>query len=388
MTTTKREIPQIRFKGFSENWEENELGNKVKFFSGLTYSPNDIVKQNGTLVLRSSNIKSGMIVNADNVYVNSEVVNCDNVQKGDIAVVVRNGSRALIGKHAQIQKKMKNTVLGAFMTGIRYEYSSFLNALLDSSTFNKEIEKNLGATINQITNSAFKKMIFLFPEETEQTEVGKYFYQLDNLIEQKEKKHQKLKQLKQAMLYKMFPKNGLDTPEVRFKGFSENWEERELGEITFIGTGRSSFKVTSVKSDVNPYAILGSRAIIGYDCSFDYSGDFILTARVGENAGKLYQYSGKVKISDNTVFIKSQNLNFIFYLLQKYDLQKLSFGTGQPLIKASELNNLKLLFPVDKVEQEKIGNYFQKLDKQIDLQFKEIEKLKNIKKASLDKMFV
>ena len=140
--TTKSKVPQIRFKGFSGEWKESELGKKVEFFTGLTYSPHNVIKDNGTLVLRSSNVKDGQIVDADNVYVNSNVVNCSNVLKGDIAVVVRNGSRSLIGKHAQIQKEMNNTVIGAFMTGIRSEQPSFINALLDSPKFYKEIQKN------------------------------------------------------------------------------------------------------------------------------------------------------------------------------------------------------------------------------------------------------
>ena len=92
----------------------------VEFFSGLTYTPND-VQENGTLVLRSSNVSNGEVVDADNVYVNPQVVNSENVKVGDIVVVVRNGSRSLIGKHAQIKAFMPNTVIGAFMTGIRSE---------------------------------------------------------------------------------------------------------------------------------------------------------------------------------------------------------------------------------------------------------------------------
>ena len=105
--------------------------------------------------------------------------------------------------------------------------------------------------------------------------------------------------------------------------------------------------------------------MIGYDNEFDYSGNFLLTARVGENAGKLYQYSGDVKISDNTVYIQGKQLNYIYYLLTNYNLQKLAFGTGQPLIKASELNNLKLMLSNNNDEQAKIGTYFKNLDKLI-----------------------
>ena len=114
---TDSNVPQIRFKGFEDGWLEDQLEERVEFFSGLTYSPRNVQKGVGTLVLRSSNVKNGEIVNADNVYVDPKIVNSKNVEVGDIAVVVRNGSRSLIGKHAQIKNRMDNTVIGAFMTG-------------------------------------------------------------------------------------------------------------------------------------------------------------------------------------------------------------------------------------------------------------------------------
>lgn len=196
-------IPEIRFKGFTGEWEEKILNNEVGLFSGLTYSPSDI-RKSGTLVLRSSNVKNGQIIEADNIYVNPEVVNCSNVVEGDIIVVVRNGSRSLIGKHAQVTSRMKNTVIGAFMTGIRCKQPAFINALLDTNMFTSEVEKNLGATINQITNGSFKSMFFMFPTEDEQQEIGNYFQKLDALINQHQQQINKLNNIKQACLSKMF----------------------------------------------------------------------------------------------------------------------------------------------------------------------------------------
>ena len=156
----KDKIPEIRFTGFTDAWEQRKLGGEVVFYSGLTYSPSDVIDSGGTLVLRSSNVKDGEIIDADNVYVFSEVVNSDNVQVGDVIVVVRNGSRSLIGKHAQIKETMNNTVIGAFMTGVRYQQAAFMNVLLSTPQFDSEIGKNMGATINQITTGAFKEMQF------------------------------------------------------------------------------------------------------------------------------------------------------------------------------------------------------------------------------------
>ena len=196
--------PKRRFKGFTDDWETLKLTDEVELFSGLTYSPNNVVKDNGTFVLRSSNVKNGEVVDADNVYVKPEVVNSCNVRSGDIIVVVRNGSRSLIGKHAQIKRDMNNTVIGAFMTGLRPKQSDFMNALLDTPVFKNEINKNLGATINQITNGMFHQMKFMMPKSEEQAKIGNLFTGLDNLIIFHQSKLDKLKNLKKAYLNEMF----------------------------------------------------------------------------------------------------------------------------------------------------------------------------------------
>ena len=199
-------VPEIRFRGFTDDWEQRKLTEFVEFFSGLTYTPNDVQK-NGTLVLRSSNVSNGEVVDADNVYVNPQVVNSKNVKVGDIVVVVRNGSRSLIGKHAQIKAFMPNTVIGAFMTGIRSECPEFTNALLNTSRFEEEIAMNMGATINQITGYMFSKMEFKVPCLDEQKKIGSYFANLDRLITLHQRKLDKLKNIKASMLNKMFPED-------------------------------------------------------------------------------------------------------------------------------------------------------------------------------------
>ncbi|MET1983029.1 restriction endonuclease subunit S [Enterococcus faecium] len=177
-------------------------------------------------------------------------------------------------------------------------------------------------------------------------------------------------------------------PEIRFPGFTEAWEQRKLGEVVeSVGTGRSTFTNGIVQTSETPYAVLGSTSVISYDSMFDHSGDFILTARVGANAGNLYKYFGEVKISDNTVYIQANNLDFIYYLLTKYDLKRLSFGTGQPLVKASEVKNLKLNFPQKNEEQQKIGSFFKQLDDTIALHQRKLDLLKETKKGFLQKMF-
>ena len=196
-------VPEIRFSGFSDAWKQRKLCEFVNFYSGLTYKPED-VNQSGTFVLRSSNVKNGEILDADNVYVNEDIAKSEKVQLGDIIVVVRNGSRDLIGKHATVKRSMPNTVIGAFMTGIRSKEYSFVNVLLDTNQFEKEINKNLGATINQITGYMFSNMAFTIPSEEEQHKIGAFFTQLDNTITLQQRKLEILKNIKKSFLQKMF----------------------------------------------------------------------------------------------------------------------------------------------------------------------------------------
>lgn len=198
-------VPSLRFKGFTDTWEQCEFGEMVDFYTGLTYSPVDITDENGTLVLRSSNVQEGQITLDDNVFVQSNVVNSDNVRLGDIIVVVRNGSKNLIGKNALVKQEMPNTVIGAFMTGVRAIQSRYIKSLLDTRQFQSEIDKNLGATINQITTGNFKKMIFKTTMNfKEQQRIGSFFDSIDSLITLHQRKYEKLVNMKKALLQKMF----------------------------------------------------------------------------------------------------------------------------------------------------------------------------------------
>ncbi|WDN58103.1 restriction endonuclease subunit S [Streptococcus parasuis] len=182
------------------------------------------------------------------------------------------------------------------------------------------------------------------------------------------------------------PNKDRNIPKRRFKEFenADAWELRKLvNEVLFVGTGKSKFSAL----EFGEFEILGSTSVIGYDNSYDYEGDFILTARVGANAGELYRHSGKVKISDNTVFIQGDGLDFIFYILQHFDIKKLSFGTGQPLVKASELKELKILMPVSVKERKHVGTFFSTLDRHITLHQRKLDKLKSVKQAYLSEMF-
>lgn len=354
----------------------------------MTYTPDD-VEETGTLVLRSSNVKNGEIVDADNVYVNDKVVTSENVQEGDIIVVVRNGSRALIGKHAQIKAPMPNTVIGAFMSGIRSEHSSFVNALLDTSAFENEIAKNMGATINQITGYMFSKMEFMIPSGEEQQKIGEYFQSFDDLITLHQRKCEETKKLKKYMLQKMFPQNGKRVPEIRFAGFTEDWEQRKLGEVAkyrrgsfpqpygnkewYGGDGAMPFvQVADVTDEMN--LVTDTKLKISKKAQpmsvYAEKNSVLVTLQGSIGRVAITQYGAFV---DRTVLIFEEyneqidNAFWAYIIKQKFieEARKAPGGTIKTITKEA-LSGFDLTLP-SYDEQVKLGIYFQSLDSLITL---------------------
>ena len=406
--TKETGTPQIRFSGYNDTWEQRKFPEFVSFFNGLTYTPDD-VQEMGTLVLRSSNVKNGEIIDADNVYVNDKVATSENVQVGDIIVVVRNGSRALIGKHAQIKASMPNTVIGAFMNGIRSEHSSFVNALLDTSAFENEIAKNMGATINQITGYMFSKMEFMVPSEEEQQQIGQFFSKLDHLITLHQRKYDKLVKVKKSMLEKMFPRKGAKVPEIRFYGFTDDWEQRKFSEgVSEIGDGLHGTPIYC--EDGNVYFINGNNLVDGKivisaetkkvnecqqstaDKSLD---DTTILMSINGTIGNLAYYSGeRLMLGKSAAYIKVSEFDkrFVYAYLQApsvqgYFMDSLT-GTTIKNLGLKAIREMIMFIPQDVDEQKRIGKFFDYLDHLITLHQRELEKLQSIKKALLEKMFV
>ncbi|UXV35891.1 restriction endonuclease subunit S [Staphylococcus sp. IVB6181] len=174
-----------------------------------------------------------------------------------------------------------------------------------------------------------------------------------------------------------------NVPELRFPEFEGEWEEKKLGEVTEINTGKSN--VANIEN--GQYINLGSTGIIGRANKYDYHGQFILIARVGHYAGSLYKFKGKVNISDNTIFIQIRSSRvFLYFQLEQYNLRRFVFGSGQLLIKSSEIKKLKIKLPSIN-EQQKIGTFFSKLDHQIELAENKVSLLQEQKKGYMQKIF-
>lgn len=400
--------PKIRFKGFEDSWIGRKLTDVVSLYNGLTYTPNSI-REKGTLVLRSSNVQDGEITLNDNVYVESSVVNSPNVEKGDIIVVVRNGSRALIGKHAQIKNVMKDTVIGAFMAGMRSENPEFTNALLGTPRFDYEVGINLGATINQITNATFHSMSFGFPSNKEQKAIGKYFTSLDSQISASTSRLASLKQMKAASLQAMFPQEGETVPKIRFKGCEGEWTWLKLGDISeqvkrkapinstapvmMISALNGFINQSEKYSDNNAGSSLANYTLLKKG-ELSYNHGYSKTRNFGSCFNLLVE-EARIPFVYHSFRLTNDNDSFYAYYLNSgtkdKDLKRLVSSTARMdgLLNISFKNYMELSVPHPSLaEQQAIANYFTSLDRQISLQSQRLEKLKQIKSACLDKMFV
>ena len=348
--------------------------------------------ENGPLLLSAKKIKNGKIIcdETDRRISEEEYEKIHtnfSLEVGDVLLTIVGsiGETAILKDCSSIT--FQRSV--AFLRPNGTITSDFLYSEIQTQKFQNELDsrKSTSAQPGIYLGDLSEVPIVFTTNLDEQTKIGDYFNNLDHLITLHQQKITLLTKLKKAMLEKMFPKKGSVIPEFRFNGFANAWEQRKLSDVVdSVDTGKSKFDKEGSSGE---YPILGSTSVIGYDDEYDYEGDFILTARVGANAGSLYRHAGKVKISDNTVFIQaSQNIEFLYQLLIRFDIKRLSFGTGQPLVKASELKRLELMMPTDMEEQMRIGVYFKNLDHLITLHQRKLDMLKKLKSACLSEMFI
>lgn len=198
---------ELRFK--DENgkdfpkWEKKKLGEIGECFIGLTYSPNDVVENGGTLVLRSSNIQNGTLAFDDNVYVDANISDKNYVKENDILICARNGSRSLIGKCALIRKEHEGYAFGAFMSIFRSNQNHFIYQLFQTDLFYKQVNEHLGATINQVTTKSLNSFSFLFPCEKEQNKITDFLSRIDKKIEHAQQLILKTDEYKKGLLQNM-----------------------------------------------------------------------------------------------------------------------------------------------------------------------------------------
>lgn len=354
------------------DWEVVKLSEVIDNFTGLTYTPNN-VKEYGILVLRSSNIQNGMLSFMDNVYVdNIDIPKRVIVQDGDILVCVRNGSKNLIGKSARIYGAHKRIMaFGAFMTILRTKgknSNKYIHYVWQSSIIQKQIEENLGATINQITNSDINTYIIPLPPLPEQRAIAEALSDVDELITALDKKITKKRLIKQGAMQQLL------TGKKRLPGFTEKWVEKKLGDICTIIMGQSPSSVHYNTQNIGLPLIQGNADLenrqqvirfytseITKECE---EGDIIMSVRAPVGAvGKAICRSclgrGVCAIKSNNDFL------YHYFVYTENNWGFFSKGSTFDSINSDELYQLSLILSNDINEQQAIAAILSDMDQEI-----------------------
>jgi type I restriction enzyme, S subunit len=420
--------PDIRFKGFSDEWKKKFLGEiTLKIGSGKTPRGGEkTYVLEGIPLIRSQNIHNDLVdlegvayitLEADNEMINSRVVQND---------VLLNITGASIGRSA-VYRLFSNANVNQHVCIIRsekYYDSDFIQLNLTSSKGQLKINNNqAGGAREGLNFQQISRMNFGFPDNNEQSKIGSYFKQIDKLINLHQRKYDKLVNLKKAVLEKMFPKDGADVPEIRFKGFSEIWEKRKYSD-SFTNIPNNTFsrselnydsgmarnvhygdvlikfgELLDAEKDEIPY-ITDDSLINKLKLSRLQNGDVIIAdAAEDETVGKcteLINLGEQIVVSGlHTIPIRPMSLfatGYLGYFMNSpayhNQLIRLMQGTKVLSISKTAIKDTAIIYPIDIKEQTKISNYFQNLDNLINLHQCKLDKLKNIKKACLEKMFV
>ena len=399
-----KKAPVIRFKGFSEEWVNSALGEVAEIKSGSTpLRSNPMFYENGNIPwVKTTDLNNSFITyTEEKITTHAKArVNPPNsvlvAMYGGFNQIGRTGLLALPAATNQalsVLNTNENEVLALYLL-------TWLNAKVD---FWKMLAGSSRKDPN-ITGSDVSAFPISFPKAKEQTQIGSYFQHLDKLISLHQTKVNKLTNLKKAMLEKMFPKQGADVPEIRFKGFAGAWEEKRLGDVVECYSGGTPLVeqtefyggdipfIRSAEINSNSTELyLTEKGLKNSSAKLVKTGD-ILYALYGATSGEVGRSRINGAINQAILaIIPSANYDaeFIMQLLRKLKLKII--GTflqgGQGNLSGAIIKDLNILFPLLS-EQQKIGAYFQNLDKTITLHQTELEKLKNLKKACLEKMFV
>lgn len=386
-------VPQIRFKGFTDAWEQRKLGDITTFNKGKGYSKKDLV-DNGTPIILYGRLYTDyqtLITKVDTFV--AEVENSV-ISEGWEVIVPASGESAEDISRASVVSE-SGIILGGDLNIINK--CSLLNPVFLALTISngnqqKEMSKRAqGKSVVHLHNSDLKEINIVFPEIKEQSLIGEYFEIIDKLITLHQRKYDQVVNFKKAMLEKMFPKNGSRIPEIRFKGFSSKWEKSKAKNLCNIGTGKSNTQ-DQVEDGIYPFYIRSENAVRSnkylYDC------EAVITIGDG-NIGKVFHYiNGKFDLHQRcykmTDFQNIFGKYFYYYFSTRfYDrAMKMTAKATVDSIRLEMISEMDIWKPVQIEEQIKIAEYFEKIDRLIELHHHKLQQLKNIKKAMLEKMFV
>ena len=390
--------PKIRFKGYTDDWEQRKLGEVVEFLDTMRKPLEGAKRISGQYPYYGA---SGIVDYVDGYLFDEELILLSedgaNITDRNYPVCFLASGKYWVNNHAHV---------------LRTKEGNENNFICNSLERKDYKQYNTGMAMPKLNQEVCKGIPISCPTFAEQKKIGDYFRQLDHLITLHQRKCEQTKILKKYMLQKMFPQSGEKVPEIRFDGFTDDWEQRKLGEFVDKAVDNRGKTPPLDENGTHPLievAALGEvhpnySKVDKYlnDDSFENNlrayikeGDILFTTVGSIGLVSLMDSREEAAIAQNIVAFRAKE-NFVpeyLYALfsneeNQYKAKRIVMGAVQPSIKVSQLVDVEYMLTKNVKEQEKIGSYFSNIDHLITLHQRKCEELQNIKKFMLQNMFV
>ncbi|MCZ3008852.1 restriction endonuclease subunit S [Acinetobacter baumannii] len=403
----KQKCPEVRFKGFTLEWEEFKLENMFTFYRGESFSKSDIVKDGNFKCIHYGELFTKYNSVIDEVLSSTNIKGLNFGRIGDILMPSSDVTPDGLAKASCL--KVDNVLLGGDINILRPV--SLISSVFISYQINHSKEKILkcvtGTTVKHVYNKDLKELGYLITAFKEQTQIGNFFQNLDQSIALHEKKLAQTQNLKKAMLEKMFPKAGSKQPEIRLKGFSGDWQVDAIGNVLqevfrpINLDNETKYRLVTVKrrnGGIAERAILKGKDILVKSQFEIKAGDYVISKRqVVHGATGLvpHELDGSIVSNEYLVGQGTDKLNIEFFALlstlpemyKKFFLSSYGVDIEKLFFDVIDWKKREILLP-SLAEQIQIAVVFKQLDETLVLQQQQLQTLKNLKQAFLEKMFV
>ena len=415
MANNTPKVPQIRFKGFTDAWVKRKLGECATFSKGIGYSKNDLIKYGTPIILYGRLYTKFQIIISDiDTYVIPKKRSL--YSTGNEVIVPASGETPEDIARASFVSKLGILIGGDLNVIYPHKFLNPIVLALIISYGNSQrniITKAQGKSVVHLHNYDLYDVEILFPRlKEEQEKVGRLFNELDIIISLYKQKHEKLQNVKKALLEKMFPKNGDTKPQIRFKGFTDAWVKRKLGECGNTQSGIGFPNSEQGKRQGIPFFKISDMNNIGNEIQMQVANNYVsleqinrkkwnpintIPAIIFAKVGAAIMLNRKRLVTmpfliDNNmmayIFDYSWDVDFGYTLIETLKLYLYAQVGALPSYNSSDIENIVTNIPPLRSEQSKIGIFFKHLDELISLYKQKHEKLQNVKKALLEKMFV
>ena len=407
------DTPNIRFKGFTDPWEQRKVSEITRFHKQGYYTTEDYNDNKKYYLLRGTDLTENKLILKDTPKINATEKDYQSfkTKKGDF-LIVRSGT---VGTYGIVDVDIP-AIFGSYLIDFRFDMeqvtNEFFGYFYESDLFKKQLRQIVQQSANTNINAEnIKSTSITLPSIAEQKKISEYLRQIDNLITLHQRKCDEMLELKKYMLQKMFPQNGEQFPEIRFSGFIEPWEQRKLEDLyqkirnAFVGaatpyyvdSGHFYLESNNVKDgqiNHNTEVFINDEFYEKQKDNWLHAGDLVMvqsghvghTAVIPESLNNTAAHA--LIIIANP--IEKTSPHFVNYQFQtpnaKDGIDSITTGNTINHILVSEIKKFEIVVPCFE-EQSKIGDYFRKLDDLITLHQRKCEEFKDIKKFMLRNMF-